>query len=93
MPFTLDVLKKVQMAQHFSVCMDTTQDKRPTDQLSIKVHYVQSDGCPKEALLSLNAAPKAVTLISGKVVDKALRWLFLYDWTTFCSKIKIVGSQ
>ena len=80
------IITEVQNAQYFSVCMDTTPDESRTDQLSIIVRYVHTDGCPKEALLSLNAAPKgdgetlynllltichAITLISGKFVDKA----------------------
>jgi len=52
------IITEVQKAQYFSVCMDTTPDESRTDQLSIIVRYVHTDGCPKEALLSLNAAPK-----------------------------------
>ena len=52
------IISEVQKAKYFSVCMDTTPDESRTDQLSIIVRYVHVDGFPKEALLSLSAAPK-----------------------------------
>lgn len=54
------IIEKVRKAHYFAVCMDTTPDENRQDQQSVVLRYVQPDGYPKEALVSLCATSSGV---------------------------------
>jgi hypothetical protein len=54
-----DLIKEINEAKYFAVCMDTTPDESKTDQLSIIIRYVHSNGEIVDSLLAMCAACKS----------------------------------